>query len=75
MTPGEICLVKSWKENRGGSCKVFFHVPHFVDHPTSGQVTFTVLSLHTSNIYAKKKGIAKKLILTIFRCYEDFSTA
>ena len=33
--------------------------------PTSGQATFTVLSLHINNIYAKKKGIAKKLILTI----------
>ena len=33
--------------------------------PVSGQVTFTVLSLHISNIHAKKKGIAKKLILTL----------
>ena len=33
--------------------------------PVSGQVTFTVLSLHISNIYAKKKGIAKKLIQTL----------
>ena len=33
--------------------------------PVSGQVTFTVLSLHISNIYAKQKGIAKKLILTV----------
>ena len=33
--------------------------------PVSGQVTFTVLSLHVNNIYAKKRGIAKKLILTI----------
>ena len=33
--------------------------------PVSGQVTFTVLSLHISNISAKKKGIAKKLILTL----------
>ena len=32
MTPGETCQIKSWKENREGSCKVFFHVPHFVDH-------------------------------------------
>ena len=32
--------------------------------PLSGQ-TFTVLSLHVSNIYAKKRGIAKKLILDI----------
>ena len=37
----------------------------FRQPPTSGQVTFTVLSLHISNIYAKKKGIAKKLILTL----------
>ena len=31
----------------------------------SGQETFTVLSLRISNIHAKKRGIAKKLILTI----------
>ena len=31
----------------------------------SGQKVFTVLSLHTSNIYAKKKGIAKKIFQTI----------
>ena len=24
--------IKSWKGNRNGSCKVFFHLPHFVDH-------------------------------------------
>ena len=33
--------------------------------PLSGQETFTVLSLHISNIQVKKRGIAKKLILTI----------
>ena len=33
--------------------------------PVSGQKFFTVLSLHIGNIYAKKKGIAKKLILTL----------
>ena len=33
--------------------------------PPSGQKTFSVLSLHFSHIYAKKRGIAKKLILTI----------
>ena len=33
--------------------------------PVSGQKYFTVLSLHISNIHAKKKGIAKKLILTL----------
>ena len=31
----------------------------------SGQKFFTVLSLHISNIYAKKEGIAKKLIQTL----------
>ena len=31
----------------------------------SGQKFFTVLSLHISNVYAKKKGIAKKLIQTL----------
>ena len=33
--------------------------------PVRGQKYFTVLSLHMSNIYVKKKGIAKKLILTL----------
>ena len=37
----------------------------FRSPPVSGQKYFTVLSLHISNIYAKKKGIAKKLILTL----------
>ena len=31
----------------------------------SGQKVFTVLSLHISNIYAKKRGLAKKIIQTI----------
>ena len=31
----------------------------------SGQKVFTVLSLHISNIYAKKRCIAKKIIQTI----------
>ena len=30
-----------------------------------GQNVFTVLSLHISNVHAKKKGIAKKIIQTI----------
>ena len=33
--------------------------------PVSGPNYFTVLSLHINNIYAKKKGIAKKLIFTL----------
>ena len=38
----------------------------------SGQKYFTVLSLHVCNIYARKKGIAKKLVLTS-SCHYDFS--
>ena len=37
----------------------------FRRRPLTGQKTFTVLSLHISNIYAKERRIAKKLILTI----------
>ena len=37
----------------------------FRRQPLSGQKTFTVLSLHISNMNAKKRGIGKKLILTI----------
>ena len=51
--------------DQGWFYKVFFHVPHFVEPQSSGQKFFTVLSLHVSNIYAKKKGIAKKLIQTL----------
>ena len=42
-------------------CSVTCH--HFVVRPVSGQKYFTVLSPHICNIYAKKKGIAWKLIL------------
>ena len=64
MTQDAICPIKSWKENRDGSSKVFFHVPFFRPPRVSGQKYFTVLSLHISNMYARKRGIAKKLILT-----------
>ena len=37
----------------------------FRRQPPSGRKTFTVLTLHISNIYAKKRAIGKKLILTI----------
>ena len=40
-------------------------MPHFRRPPVSGQETFTVLSLHFSHIYAKKRAITKELILTI----------
>ena len=31
----------------------------------SGQKVFTVLSLHINNVFAKKRGIAKKIIQTV----------
>ena len=31
VVPGANCLIKCWKETRGGFCKECFHVPHFVD--------------------------------------------
>ena len=37
MTQGETCQIKSWKEISDGSCKVFFHVPHCVDHQSAGR--------------------------------------
>ena len=40
-------------------------MPHFVEPQSVVRSSFTVLSLYISNIYAKKKGIAKKLILTL----------
>ena len=37
----------------------------FRRQPINDQKTFTVLSLHINNVYAQKRGIGKKLILTI----------
>ena len=46
--------------SQGVLSRAIFHRP-----PVSGQKYFTMLSLQISNIYAKKKGSAKKLILTL----------
>ena len=43
----------------------------FRRQPPSGQKTFTVLTLHISNIYAKKRGFGKKLILTMLAVMLD----
>ena len=53
------------KGEHGWVCKAFCHVPFFRRAAASGQKVFTVLSLYISNIYAKKKGIAKKIIQTL----------
>ena len=41
-----------------------FHVPHFVDHQSAVKL-YGVVSLHISNVYAQKKCIDKKLVLTL----------
>ena len=62
---GGLAISKSLKVNKDGFCKEFFHAPHFVvPQAGSGPKFFTALSLHISNIYAKK-GIAKNIIQTL----------
>ena len=39
--------------------------------PLDGQQTFTVMSLHINNSFAKKRGIGKKLLLTIRAIMQD----
>ena len=43
----------------------------FRRQPRSGQTLFTVMSLHINNNYAKKRGIGKKLLLTIRAIMQD----
>ena len=61
--PGANCPIRWRKVVRAGFYKECFHVPPFVDLLSAAQITFTVLSVHINNIYAKKHG--KKLILTV----------
>ena len=66
MTQDESYPIKSWTENRDGFLQsVLFTC--LISSITSerAEVLFTVLSLHVSNIYAKQKGIAKKVTLTL----------
>ena len=59
-------LQTRWKkETQAGSYKACYHVPLFGDSLSAAKKTFTVPSLHIGDIYAKKRGIGKKLILTI----------
>ena len=37
MTQDETCQIKSWKGNRDGSYKMFFHVPHFGVNQKAGR--------------------------------------
>ena len=48
-----------------GHTRCSFTCLNFVDHHSAAKETFTVLSLHINNIHAKKKGIAKNLILAV----------
>ena len=60
MTPGETCLIKSWNENKDGSCKVFFHVPHFVDLHLAARKLLQ-LCLYISAISTPKTGYCEKV--------------
>ena len=62
---GMICWTKCVKETQAGSYKACYHVPSFGDNLSSAKKSFTVKSLHMNNNYAKKRGIGKKLLLTI----------
>ena len=53
------------KETQAGSYNACYHVPFFCDNAPSGQKSLTVISLHINNNYVKKRGIGKKLLLTI----------
>ena len=64
-TQDESYLIKSWKANRDWFRKSFLSRASFRRSPVSKLKYFTVLPLHISNIYAKKKSIAKKLILAL----------
>ena len=65
MTQGEACKISSLKENRDRSHKVFCHAPPFAVPQSVVRSSSRCCSLHISNIYAKKKCIAKKLIQTL----------
>ena len=52
------------QENLGGCYKVVSRAS-FRRQPRNGPKFFTVMSLHINNNYAKKRGIGKKLLLTI----------
>ena len=65
MTRGGVYKIILLRVNKDGFYKAFFHVPLFVVLQLVGQKVFTVLSLHLSNIYAKKKGVAMNIIQTL----------
>ena len=65
MTQGEIYPIQVMEGDQGWVLQGVLSRATFRRSPVSGQKCFTVLSLHISNIHAKKKGIVKKLILTL----------
>ena len=63
--PGANCLIK-WKETQAGFDRACYHVPLFADN--SSTIKRHSRSCHctsVTNVYAKKRGIGKKLILTL----------
>ena len=64
-TPGESCTIRLSKAILAGFYKVLCHVLPFGVLQPVAQTVFTVLSLHINNVYAKKRGIAKKIIQAV----------
>ena len=65
MTRGEVCKIILSKENRDGFLQGVVSRASFRRAAASGQKVFTVLSLHINNVFAKKRGIAKKIIQAV----------
>ena len=65
MMSGAYCLKRQWKEIQAEFLQGVLSRASFRRQPPNGNKKIKVLSLHISKFYAKKRGIGKKLILTI----------
>ena len=61
MTQDGVCLIKSWKENRDGSYKVFFHFPHFVVHQWGGRCTLQCCLYISATSTTRRKALPRSL--------------
>ena len=60
------------ERDSGWFCRACYHVPLFVDNLSAAE-KHSRMSLHISNIYAEKRSMGKKLILTIRAVMHDES--
>ena len=59
MTQDESYPIKSWKENRDGSYKVFFHVPHFVVHQGADRHALQCSLFISASFTPKRKALPR----------------